>query len=237
MIGLCVEAIFGNICSFVKKVLRHYSWTWYTAGWNLHLTNIEGLPCQMELRLHVTPQTHCRLKKGERETPANQLSRKIVAALDSQKITQWTWRRRRVDGRGVVRFLGTIPVMEREGTAGEFVCVCVCVSSSNKLPNMVRGHEHPNMSKCVCGTDRVCVLDKVAFVLYWCHLMLDLFYAFIQKGIKTDLCSRHIYFINCSGHLRGPLMWGHRWRRHILVSPLCPHTGCVHNVGPSDTTA
>lgn len=44
-------------------------------------------------------------------------------------------------GCGVVRFLGFVPVMEREREQQGDMCVCVCV-----LPNMARGHEHPNMS-------------------------------------------------------------------------------------------
>lgn len=53
--------------------------------------------------------------------------------------------------------------MEREGTAGEFVCVClcvcVCVRRSNKLPNMAGVY--------------VCVWLKIAFFRphNWYHLM------------------------------------------------------------------
>lgn len=87
-------------------------------------------------------------------------------------------------GGEVIRFLGSVQVMERKGTAGECVCVCACVWGSNGLPNMERGDDQT--WKCVNWKK----LFWFFIALSWCWTCFML--STKQKKMKKRGCSNHI---------------------------------------------
>ena len=84
-------------------------------------TDIEGRRCQTELRLSVVLQTvcHSRQERHRRNSPANQLPiTSAVAWIPGSSPSEPDGEECRVN-----RFLGPVPVIDREGTAGLYVCV------------------------------------------------------------------------------------------------------------------